>query len=90
MHDINLNVCVRIFELPEMAKIEILVFSGQPVRVRVISFTILYVNVVLEKLFKHIYSIRTFSDAKQKKHVFFKTIVHKNQFFYVFLLLFTI
>ena len=38
-----------IFELPEIAKNEILDFSGQPVWVRVISFTILYVNVVLEK-----------------------------------------
>ena len=43
-------LCMRlIFELPEMAKNEILTFQAQPVWVRVISSIILYVNVVLDK-----------------------------------------
>ena len=41
---------VMIFKLPEMAKNEILDFSGTiPVWVKVISSSILYVNLVLEK-----------------------------------------
>ena len=38
-----------IFELPEMAKNEVWTFQAHPVCVRVISSSILYVNVVLEK-----------------------------------------
>ena len=38
-----------IFELPEMAKIKFWTFQAQPVWVMVISFSILYVNIVLEK-----------------------------------------